>query len=44
MSSTIKPRDAKELRQAVEWALGESVTLDERGEGSKLGLGKPTGG
>lgn len=41
MSSTIKPRDAKELRQAVEWALGESVTLDVRGEGSKLGLGKP---
>jgi len=41
MSGTIKPRDAKELRQAVEWALGESVTLDVRGEGSKLALGKP---
>ncbi len=41
MTGTIKPRDAKELRQAVEWALGEGVTLDLRGEGSKLALGKP---
>ncbi|MBN9490694.1 MAG: glycolate oxidase subunit GlcE [Alphaproteobacteria bacterium] len=41
MSGTIKPRDAKELRQAVEWALNESVTLDVRGSGSKLALGKP---
>ncbi|WP_289297021.1 glycolate oxidase subunit GlcE [uncultured Reyranella sp.] len=41
MTSTIKPRDAKELRQAVEWALNEGVTLDVRGEGSKLALGKP---
>ena len=41
MTSTIKPRDAKELRQAVEWALGEGVTLDVRGEGSKLALGQP---
>ncbi len=41
MTSTIKPRDAGELRQAVEWALNEGVTLDVRGEGSKLALGKP---
>lgn len=41
MTGTIKPRDAKELRQAVEWALGEGVTLDVRSEGSKLALGKP---
>lgn len=41
MAVTIKPRDAEELRQAVEWALGEGVTLDVRGEGSKLALGKP---
>jgi len=41
MTGTIKPRDAKELRQAVEWALNEGVTLDLRGEGSKLALGKP---
>ncbi len=41
MTNTIKPRDASELRQAVEWALNEGVTLDVRGEGSKLALGKP---
>ncbi len=41
MTGTIRPRDAKELRQAVEWALGEGVALDVRGEGSKLMLGKP---
>src|SRR5919106_749510 len=41
MAGTIKPRDAKELRQAVEWALNDSQTLDVRGQGSKLALGKP---
>ena len=41
MAGTIKPRDAKELRQAVEWALDEGATLDVRGQGSKLALGKP---
>lgn len=41
MAGTIKPRDAKELRQAVEWALNEGVTLDVRGSGAKLALGKP---
>jgi glycolate oxidase FAD binding subunit len=41
MAGTIKPRDSKELRQAVEWALADNVTLDGRGQGSKLALGKP---
>jgi glycolate oxidase FAD binding subunit len=41
MVGTIRPRGAKELRQAVEWALNEGVTLDVRGQGSKLALGKP---
>src|ERR1700722_1615319 len=41
MAGTIKPRDAKELRQAVEWALNDGGTLDVRGQGSKLALGKP---
>jgi glycolate oxidase FAD binding subunit len=41
MAGTIKPRDVRELRQAVEWALNEGVTLDVRGQGSKLALGKP---
>jgi glycolate oxidase FAD binding subunit len=37
----IRPRDASELRQAVEWALNEDVTLDVRGSGSKIDIGKP---
>jgi glycolate oxidase FAD binding subunit len=41
MADTIKPRDAKELQQAVEWALNDGVTLDVRGQGSKIALGKP---
>ena len=41
MAVTIKPRDAKELRQVVEWALNDGATLDVRGTGSKLALGKP---
>jgi len=41
MGGTIKPRDAKEIRQAVEWALSAGITLDVRGRGSKLALGKP---
>jgi glycolate oxidase FAD binding subunit len=41
MAGRIKPRDAKELRQAVEWALNDGVTLDVRGQGSKIVLGKP---
>jgi len=41
MAGTIRPRDAGELRQAVEWALGERLTLDVRGGGGKLVLGKP---
>jgi len=41
MTNTIKPRDAGELRQVVEWALNEGVTLDVRGEASKLAIGKP---
>ena len=38
---TIRPRDGKELRQAIEWALNDGVTLDVRGSGSKLALGRP---
>jgi glycolate oxidase FAD binding subunit len=41
MAGTIKPRDAKELRQAVEWALNDGVTLDVRGQGSNLAFGQP---
>jgi glycolate oxidase FAD binding subunit len=41
MTGTIKPRSPEELRQAVEWALNEGTTLDVRGQGSKVALGKP---
>ncbi|MBS0538763.1 MAG: glycolate oxidase subunit GlcE [Proteobacteria bacterium] len=41
MSTTLKPRDAKEVQQAVAWALAEGATLDVRGTGSKLSLGRP---
>jgi glycolate oxidase FAD binding subunit len=41
MAGTIKPRSSAELRQAVEWALNDGVTLDVRGSGAKLALGKP---
>jgi glycolate oxidase FAD binding subunit len=41
MAGTIRPRSPEELRQAVEWALNEGETLDVRGTGSKLDLGKP---
>ncbi|MGD9883174.1 MAG: glycolate oxidase subunit GlcE [Reyranella sp.] len=41
MADTIRPRDAGELRQAVEWVLAEGLTLDVRGRGSKLALGRP---
>ncbi len=40
MAGTIKPRDSRELRQAVDWALNDGLTLDVRGQGSKLALGK----
>src|ERR1700759_3546761 len=41
MAGTIKPRSPAELRQAVEGALNDGVTLDVRGQGSKIALGKP---
>jgi len=41
MTATTKPRSPEELRQAVEWALNDGVTLDVRGSGSRLDLGKP---
>ena len=40
MTGTIKPRDTKDLREAVAWALNDGVTLDVRGSGSKLDIGK----
>jgi glycolate oxidase FAD binding subunit len=41
MTDTIKPRDAKEVEQAVAWAVGEKNSLEIIGQGSKRGLGRP---
>src|SRR6478736_4547344 len=41
MAGTIKPRNSKDLQEAVAWSLSEGSTLDVRGSGSKLDLGKP---
>src|SRR3954454_389681 len=38
---TIRPRDARELRQAGGWALMQGVALDVGGAGSMLDLAKP---
>lgn len=41
MPDTIKPRDAKEVEDAVGWALAEEMTLEIAGHGSKRGIGRP---
>src|SRR5256885_17015309 len=40
MASVIKPRDAKDVEAAVQWALGESKTLEIVGQGSKRAIGR----
>jgi glycolate oxidase FAD binding subunit len=37
-----KPHDAKEVEDAVRWALGHDKTLDVIGRGSKRALGRPS--
>jgi glycolate oxidase FAD binding subunit len=41
MSDTLKPRDAKEVEDAVRWALGEEKPLEVMGQGSKRAIGRP---
>jgi glycolate oxidase FAD binding subunit len=41
MTDTLKPRDAKEVEDAVQWALGEGKALEIVGHGSKRGIGRP---
>lgn len=41
MTDTIKPRDAKEVEQAVHWAAGNKKALELVGQASKRGLGRP---
>lgn len=41
MDATMKPRDAREVEQAVRWAAAEEQPLEIVGQGSKRGLGRP---
>jgi glycolate oxidase FAD binding subunit len=38
----LKPRDAKDVEDAVVWALSEGKTLEIAGQGSKRGIGRPS--
>jgi glycolate oxidase FAD binding subunit len=40
MADNLKPRDAKEVEQAVQWALGNDKTLEVVGRGSKRSIGR----
>jgi glycolate oxidase FAD binding subunit len=42
MSDVLKPRDAQDVGAAIQWALGQSKTLDVIGSGSKRDVGRPT--
>jgi glycolate oxidase FAD binding subunit len=41
MTDTLKPRDAKEVEEAVRWALGEEKALEIVGQGTKRAIGRP---
>lgn len=41
MTDTLKPRDAKDVLSAVQWALAESKALEVVGHGSKRTIGRP---
>jgi glycolate dehydrogenase FAD-binding subunit len=41
MTDVLKPRDAKDLEQAVQWALANGKALEVVGGGSKRSLGRP---
>jgi glycolate oxidase FAD binding subunit len=42
MADNLKPRDAKEVEDAVRWALGNDKALELIGQGSKRALGRPS--
>ncbi len=42
MTDALKPRDAKDVEDAVRYALAETKTLEIVGCGSKRGLGRPS--
>jgi glycolate oxidase FAD binding subunit len=41
MTDTLKPRDSKEVEDAVQWALGAGRALEIIGRGSKRAIGRP---
>jgi len=42
MTDVLKPRDAKEVEEAVRWALGNDKALEVAGQGSKRAIGRPS--
>jgi glycolate oxidase FAD binding subunit len=42
MTDILKPRDAKEVEEAVRWALGHDKALELIGQGSKRAIGRPS--
>jgi len=42
MTDILKPRDAKEVEDAVRWALGNDKALEVVGQGSKRAIGRPS--
>jgi glycolate oxidase FAD binding subunit len=42
MADTLKPRDAKEVEEAVRWALGNDKPLELVGQGTKRTVGRPS--
>jgi glycolate oxidase FAD binding subunit len=42
MTDVVKPRDAKEVEDAVRWALGNDKALEVAGQGTKRNLGRPS--
>ena len=42
MTDVLKPRDAKEVEEAVRWALGNDKALEVAGQGSKRLIGRPS--
>jgi glycolate oxidase FAD binding subunit len=42
MTDVLKPRDAKDVQDAIQWALSEAKTLEVMGRGSKRALGRPS--
>ena len=42
MTNALKPRDAKEVEAAIQWAAAEGKALEVIGAGSKRGIGRPS--